>query len=287
MMKVLHIIPSSYWSGAEKVVYNLCYGFEKYSDKYEIEVVCGPYNGVLIEELKKININVYVLDELSSQSSSLTNLIKSVFTIRKIVKEGKYDIVHLHDHRAAVFGSLAAKTAGAKKTVCTIHSWWALYEKGKLSTKLLILAERFVSNFIDNIVFLSSLDLNQAKKWKIGKEQQYVIIPNAIIPPKQVEKGKLRKELGISEDVKIIGNVARLDRPKNPIRFLKIADKVLKQMENVVFVWIGGSVVEDEYGEYVSNFLESHPEYKGRLFFLGFRKDAMELMADFDVFLLT
>ncbi|MFN6992478.1 MAG: glycosyltransferase family 4 protein, partial [Fervidobacterium sp.] len=35
------------------------------------------------------------------------------------------------------------------------------------------------------------------------------------------------------------------------------------------------------------NFLESHPEYKGRLFFLGFRKDAPELMADFDVFLLT
>ncbi|MFN6991326.1 MAG: glycosyltransferase [Fervidobacterium sp.] len=50
---------------------------------------------------------------------------------------------------------------------------------------------------------------------------------------------------------------------------------------------MGGSVVEDEYGEYVRNFLESHPEYKGRLFFLGFRKDAMELMAEWEVFVLS
>lgn len=87
--------------------------------------------------------------------------------------------------------------------------------------------------------------------------------------------------------MKIIGNVARLDPPKNPIRFLETAKLVLSKRDDVVFVWIGGSVVDDYYGKEVQKWLEKNSYLKEKIYFLPFRKDAIQLMSDFDVFLLT
>jgi len=55
----------------------------------------------------------------------------------------------------------------------------------------------------------------------------------------------------------------------------------------VVFVWIGGSVVDDYYGKEVQKWLEKNSYLKEKIYFLPFRKDAIQLMSDFDVFLLT
>ncbi|MEM1973987.1 MAG: glycosyltransferase, partial [Thermoplasmata archaeon] len=78
-----------------------------------------------------------------------------------------------------------------------------------------------------------------------------------------------------------------LDPPKNPLRFLEIAKLILQERKDVVFVWIGGSVVEDSYGKQVEQWLLENPEESKNIHFLPFRKDAIELMADFDILLLT
>ncbi|MEM4523339.1 MAG: glycosyltransferase, partial [Nitrososphaeria archaeon] len=156
-----------------------------------------------------------------------------------------------------------------------------------IKRKIFVLAERFGAMFCDKIVFLCKRDMEKAKNWKIGRREQYEIIPNAIIPIENIQRGKLRKELGIPENVKIVGNVARLDPPKNPMRFLEIAKLILQERQDVVFVWIGGSVVEDSYGEKVRKWLSENPKEAKYIHFLPFRRDAIELMADFDVLLLT
>jgi glycosyltransferase involved in cell wall biosynthesis len=56
---------------------------------------------------------------------------------------------------------------------------------------------------------------------------------------------------------------------------------------DVVFVWIGGSVVDDYYGKEVQKWLEDNSHLKEKVYFLPFRKDAVQLMADFDILLLT
>jgi glycosyltransferase involved in cell wall biosynthesis len=56
---------------------------------------------------------------------------------------------------------------------------------------------------------------------------------------------------------------------------------------DVVFVWIGGSVVDNYYGKEVQKWLEDNSHLKEKVYFLPFRKDAVQLMADFDILLLT
>ncbi|WP_338152138.1 glycosyltransferase [Fervidobacterium thailandense] len=287
--RMLQMITRSDWAGGQKVLYSLVYGLLKYyPDEFEIEVACGKENGMLIPELEKLGIKVYVIPDLVREISPLRDL-KAFIRIFKLIKRGKYDIVHLHSSKAGFLGRIAARLAGVPKIVYTIHGWWPIEQYNGWKKKILIFVERIGAKFCDKLVFLCHNDMKKAENWRIGKKEQYVIIPNAIIPidNSKFQSGKLRKELGISDNIKIVGNVARLDPPKNPIRFLEIARQVLMKRQDVRFVWIGGSVVEDFYGEQVERWLSEHSEMREVVYFLPFRKDSIELMADFDVLLIT
>ena len=285
--RMLQLITRSDWAGGQKVLYTLVYGLLKYyPDEFEIEVACGKENGMLIPELEKLGVKVHIIPNLVREISPLKDL-KAFFEIKKLIKNGKYDIVHVHSSKAGLLGRIAARLSKVPRIIYTVHGWWPIEQYNGIKRKIFILAERFGAKFCDKIVLLCKRDMEKATIWKIGKQEQYEIIPNAVLPIENIQKGKLRKELGIPENIKIIGNVARLDPPKNPLRFLEIAKLILQERKDVVFVWIGGSVVEDSYGKQVEQWLLENPEESKNIHFLPFRKDAIELMADFDILLLT
>lgn len=287
MKKVLQIITRSDWAGGQKVLYSIVYGLKTYyPDQFDVQVACGPENGMLIPELEKIGIKIHVVQNLVREINPIKD-IKAYFELVKLIRQLKPDIVHLHSSKAGFLGRLAAWKCRVPKIIYTVHGWWPIEQYEGIKRKIFILAERFAAKFCHHIVLLCRRDMQKAKEWKIGKDCQYVIIPNAIVPEPPRPKGRLRSELNIPDNVKIVGNVARLDLPKNPIRFLEVAREVLQRRSDVVFVWIGGSVVEDYYGKKVEEFLEKNSWMKDKVFFLPFRKDVQSLMADFDVFLLT
>ena len=286
-MKVLQLVTRSDWAGAQKVLYTLVIGLkQQFSEDFEVEIVCGQYDGTLISELEELGFKVHVITDLVREISPIKDL-KAFLQIYKLLRQNNYGIIHCHSSKVRLLGGIAAKIAKVKKVIYTIHGWWHVEQYSGLKRRLSIVAERLAACFADKIVLLCKKDLEKARSWKIGKDPQYEIIPNAIVPIEEVQKGQLRKELGIDESVKIIGNVARLDPPKNPIRFLETAKLVLSKKDDVVFVWIGGSVVDDYYGKEVQKWLENNSYLKEKIHFLPFRKDAIQLMSDFDVFLLT
>ena len=285
--RILHIITRSDWAGGQKVLYTIVYGLKKnFSDQFEVEVAAGKENGMLFEELDKISVKYHVVENLAREINPVKDL-KAYFEIKRLIRQGNYDIVHAHSSKAGFLARIAAKKCGVKKVIYTYHGFWGIEQYRGIKKSLLIWAERFAARYSDYLVFLCNREKEKAEKYRIGKPSQYVIIPNAIMPIGNIQKGKLRRELGIPDHVKIVGNVARLDRPKNPIRFLQVAEKVVKERDDVIFVWIGGSIVEDFYAKQVQQYLDERPWLKEKVKILGFRKDAIELMADFDVLLLT
>jgi len=74
-IKILQLITRSDWTGAQKVLYSIVYGLKKYyPDQFEVEVACGPENGQLVEELKKINVKVHVIPDLVREISPVKDL---------------------------------------------------------------------------------------------------------------------------------------------------------------------------------------------------------------------
>jgi glycosyltransferase involved in cell wall biosynthesis len=196
------------------------------------------------------------------------------------------DVVHCHSTKAGILGRIVTKRSGIKNIIYTVHGWWAITQYHGFKRKLAIYAERFASNYCDKIVFLCKKESEKAKAWKIGKESQYVIISNFISLVDDSLKSTLKKELKLDDQIKIVGNIGRLDPPKNPIRFLQVAKSVLDKNDKVVFVWIGDSS-NNIYKNDIDTFFSTNPYLKSKIFFTGFRDNAPELMSDFYIFLLT
>lgn len=286
-IKVLYLVTLSDWSGVQKVIYSIAYGlYNYYRNEFEIEVAAGSENGKMFEEFKKLGIKVHIIDSLQRKPSLMKDL-RAYFQIKDIIRKGQYDVVHFNTSKVRVLGGRTAKKLHAKKVIYTVHGWWHIEQYRGLKKYFYIILERYASKYCDHLVLLGEKDKEKAKTFKIGKEEQHIIIHNAIIPQEKAGKGLLRKELKLSNDLRIVGNVARLDAQKNPLRFLKIAREISAIKNNVVFVWIGSSVVEEGYEKEINDYFNKNPQLKEKVFFIPFRKDAPILMADFDVFLLT
>jgi len=283
--RVLEIVTKSDWAGAQRIVYDICEGMKKrYENEIDVEVITGS-NGPLVDKLKSLDIQVHIVPNLVREINPIKDF-KAFFEIKRIIKKGNFDVVHCHSTKAGILGRIAAKKSKVLNVIYTVHGWWSLTQYTGLKRKLAIYTERFASKYCDKIVFLCKKESEKAKKWKIGQENQYVVIPNSITVQPDPVRGILRKKLGLDDQVKIVGNVGRLDPQKNPIRFLKVAELVLQIRKDVIFIWIGDSS-NDFYKRRIDSFFEDHSDLKSRIVFLGFRSNASELMADFDVFLLT
>lgn len=280
-IKILQIITKADWAGAQRVVYEICKMSLEYED-LEVEVAVGD-NGILKEKLEKdLNIKVYLLKNLIHPLKLKTDY-KGYKEIKKLIKKNKYDVVHCHSTKAGILGRIAAHRLGIKNIIYTVHGYWPILQFNGIKRKLAIFVERYLSKITTNIVLISKSDIELSKKMKIGNDSKYRLIYNKITVEKnEIKKNILRDELGISKETKIIGNVSRIDKQKNPFLFIEIAKKYLKNNDNTIFVWVGDGNLKPE----VLKILEKE-KLEDKIFFIGFRENGIEYMKDFDLLLLT
>ncbi len=95
------------------------------------------------------------------------------------------------------------------------------------------------------------------------------------------QRDRVRKELGIATDAIVIGTVANLREQKNYPLMLATAKSVLAEHPNVVFLAVGQGPLESSLNQ-----LHLELGLGERFRFLGFRSDATDVMAAFDIFFL-
>lgn len=97
-----------------------------------------------------------------------------------------------------------------------------------------------------------------------------------------VRKGQLRKELDIHDGQKLIGVVAALAPHKDLFTFIDTCSTLKRGGLDARYVIIGEGALRKELEVYANEI-----GVKDELTFLGFRKDALTLIPDFDIFLIT
>lgn len=279
-IKVLQIITRSDWAGAQRIVYEICKGIkENFSSEIEVEVAMGG-DGPLFKLLEEIGVKTHKMEYLRRPINPVSD-IKAYRTLKKLIKEGGYDVVHCHSSKAGLIGRLAAESSNIKNIIYTVHGWWGVTQYKGLKKKFILFVERFMAKRTSKLVFVCNKDKEYAKSNRIGEDTQYEVIVNQITVPK-FTKGKLRAMLNLSDSTKIVGNVARLSPQKNPMRFVEVAAQVLKNRNDTVFVWIGDGELMDQ--------ASMHSRQLGiadNIKFVGFHQNGAELMADFNCLLMT
>lgn len=211
-IKILHLISTDVFSGAENVACQIIKQFEK-DKKYDM-VYCS-----------KIGPNKERLDSLKIKTLPIKNF--NYECVKKAVEQYKPDIIHGHDIKASIIASMFSNKA---KIVSHIHANHENMRKFNMKTFLYSLTIKKYSKII--WVSQSALDsFYYANKVKDKSVVLYNVIDSKVLLE------SLKKDTNDYEfDLIYLG---RLNYQKNPERLISLIEKTIKIKKDLKVAIIG------------------------------------------------
>ncbi len=279
MIKVLHIITKLEFGGAQgNTIYTVAH-----LDKniFDAKLVAGP-GGMLDEKVPPESVT-YV--PRLTRSISPVNDLLALFNLRDIIREEKPFIVHTHSSKAGILGRLAARLAGVPVIVHTFHGFGFHERQNVFKKYFFIFLEKLCALFTDSLIFVSSANMDYARRYSIGSEAKYSLIRSGIPLknyPSRADRAAKRRELGVPQNATLIVSLGNLKPQKNPGDFIAAALRLSGEHKDAVFMLVGGGEdLETARGRAKEAGLEH------RLLFPGWREDSAEILAAADIFALT
>ena len=248
-----------------------------YHDKFQFDFICDDDSiNIPYEEIEKLGGRVILIPPYQK-------VFKYQRELKKVLKEGNYQIVHSHINTLSVFPLYAAKKVKVPIRIAHSHSTTNKKEWKKNLLKQVL--RPFSKMFATHYYCCSEL----AGRWLFGNKEydkgNVYLLNNAIDLDKfkydqKVRKNK-RKELNIQEDMIVIGHIGRFVKQKNHEALIDIFDEIHKQNNKTILLLAGQGPLMDEIQAKVKEL-----NLDRDVIFLGQRNDANELYQAFDIFLL-
>ena len=262
-MNILHISRTMGQGGAEKVVYQICK--EK---KDNIRMIIASTGGAYEEELSKINVKHYTIPDIDNKNPLL--MLKSLFTLWKIIKKEKIDVVHSHHRMAAFYSRILNIFIRNFKRVYTAHN--VFYNKKKLlqfalkNSKIIAVGK----GVKDNLINVYSIP-----------EERIQIIYNSIEKPINIEKPN--DNIIKSKKNKVyVATIGRLSEQKGIDTFIKAMKPIIDKNNSIYGIIIGDGELKDELIQ-----LSKDLHIEKNIIFMGYRKDVLNLISCMDFIVLA
>ena len=283
MKNILFFEQFSNISGGQKVLLNILSGL--YKENYKSYVVL-PEKGELSKELERMSIKYYILPigKYSAGKKSLFDMFNFLFrmfylpfvTIR-IIKDDHIDILYANAPRTFILAGIAGRW-------CRIPVIWHLHSiLTGLNLKVVSIAAKWLANRIIAVSKAVSDPLISSERSLAGKINVVYNGIDAEPYEKQYNKLKLKEELGISPNDKVIGFIGQIAEWKGLDNFILSAKNVLRNPVNVTFIIAGDALFGDI--EYKNKILADIKGFE-KIKYIGQRKDIPELLNIIDIFVL-
>ena len=228
-------------------------------------------------------IDTPYIDEIESNGdsvfyvTSVKNIFKHYRECKRIIRAGRYDIIHDNTLHISIPMMWCAKKAGV--TVRILHS-----HNSKMGETP---AKAFRNRFF--LPVLRSLATNYAACSQLAgramfEDQEFTVIPNVIQTEKYRFDPTMRKSVRQkmnATDKFVVGTVGRLAEQKNPFFAMDVFECLQKQVPNAEYWWVGSGSLDDQVKAYVEK-----KGLFGKVKLLGSRNDTVELYQGMDVFFL-
>ncbi len=273
-MHILQLISSKGLFGAERMLIEL-------SRSLQAADGCNCTVGVIRNSQHP---NVDVSEEAKKQGLSTAIFpcrnrfdLQTIFEIRNFLRESKVHLVHCHGYKGNFYGLLASR--GRIPAVTTHHNWlrwhWRL--------RLYCLLDSLWIRFFDRIITVSDETKEELLRYRIPKAKIRVI-DNGIDMDRfgrEMQVGRIKKELGLHESSKVVGTIGRLGDEKGQIYLLRAAEGIVGRDGSVRFLIVGDGPLRE--------YLKGETAKLGiadRVLFTGYRQDIPELLSVMDLFVL-
>ena len=254
-IKVLHLLSSKRFSGAENVV---CQIFNMFSEDSDIEMIYVSPSGDIENSLNEKGINYYMLKKFNTKELNL------------IVDDFKPDIIHAHDVRATILATTLHKKV---QIISTIHGNDIKMRKLGIKSVLYCIAARNV-----NHIFWVSKSCYWQFFFRKNVENKSTILSNVIDRDELLLKVQ-QDENEYGHDVTFIG---RLAYPKDPMRFLSIMENAIQKKSDLKVAIVGTGNYEDEIRQRIID-----RKLQNNVYLYGFMENPYKLLSKSKLLMLT
>lgn len=270
-IKVLHLELDENMGGIESFLYNLYEQIDR--KKIQFDFVTRAENPAKGNELKKLGANIYKV-------SSLSHPFRYMRDLENIIKNGNYDVVHIHKNSCANILPFFV-TNKFKDLKVYVHSHNTQPSKGSISKILHILNRKFVWN--SSVKHFACSEV--AGKWLYGEEKNFIVLKNGILTHNYLfdenKRNAKREKLGLAKDTFVIGNIGRFTEQKNQKKLIEIFSKVHRLNQKTALLLIGDGELRKENEDYVKKVGLKD------VYFLGVRQDIPDLLMAMDSMVMT
>jgi glycosyltransferase involved in cell wall biosynthesis len=263
-MKVLHVDSSRSWRGGQNQVVLTAQGLA--ARGHAVRLVCRA-GGQLEARIREAGLDVNPI------AFSGDAWPQAAWSLSRIARTSRPDVVHLHDPNAVGAGVLARRLLGLRAPlVASRRVDFAL--RGRCS--------RLKYRSCDRVVAVSRAIATVLEEGGLSPERVRLVyegVPDR--PPLNGGAGALR-ELGVPADALVVGNVAALTDHKDHATLVEAAALVSRRIPRVVFLVLGEGEQRPRIESRVAEL-----GIRDRVVLAGFRDDVDRFLPTFDVFCLS
>lgn len=277
MITVAHLITGLGVGGAERMLSKIVTNIDP--DKQRHIVVSMLRAGAIADEIRAANVEVYSLGMRRGIPS-----VSAFLKLAAILKKERPAVLQTWLYHADLLGILAAKWTRVPHVVWNIRCSNTDMSKYKFTSTIVLYLLRWLSRWPDLILFNSVAGQQFHKSFGYNPRSSAVIANGfdvAKFCPDAHARTEVRAELGIDENVKLIGAVGRYDPAKDYPGFLRACAIIAEANNDTSFAIVGDGVTTDHPA--LASVANSDA-LKGRLHLPGERKDIERYIAAFDIF---
>lgn len=254
-MKILYLLQSTRFSGAENVV---CQIISMLKNKTEFEMIyCSP-DGQIRESLNERNIPFEPIEELS------------VKEVKRVINKYNPDIIHAHDRSACAVAAMASKSI---PVVAHIH---VNNNSGMASLLKNVVLTCFARKY--RHIFWVSDSAYDEFQFKSIVSRKSSVLYNVIDMKSLSEKA----DSDAAEYDYNIVYVGRLSYQKNPERLIKILHSVIQKKTDMKVAIVGNG----EYEQFVVDYIRNNSLDKN-INYLGYSNNPLKIIRSSKVLVMT
>lgn len=246
-IRVLHIITRMIVGGAQENTLLSVVGLDA-MEEYDVTLVSGidkGREGELLSQARETT-QLIVLPEMGRNINPFSDLA-AFWKLYRLIKKGRYHIVHTHSSKAGVLGRWAAKFAGTPLIVHTLHSLVFHDYQPWIINRAWWLTKKICAPVTDFFISVSDVISEKAIAAGIAKPEMFRTVYSGMeldwFLNAKFDADKVKVEFGIPLDAPVVGKIARLFPLKGHDQLMDAAPEIVKRIPNVRFFLIGDGML--------------------------------------------
>jgi len=293
-VRVLHVITRLANGGAaENTIYTVN-GLDR--SRWSVELAIGGSPGEdETDQVEKLaiaeDVPVHRIESLVRNPGP--GELRALGELRRLIRAGRFTIVHTHGAKAGILGRMAAQREGVPVIINGIHGHTFSPQMNPLARLVYRTIERRVARYTTHFVPVGDDLRAQYLAARVGDAARYTVIHSGMELQRFLDAGAIdaagraaiRAELGIPADAVVFANISRMEPRKGHRFFLDAAARVAAVPPEGGTPWF---VIVGDGPEEAALRRQAHDLGIGeRVVFAGYRRDVERMFAMSDVVVLT